>query len=84
LIAPRLGDLRIAAEGEPRRATRSSRVEPLRAMALLEHLEVEPQFLTEIAIRPPEAQDAFDARKQFSKTHGNCLGFRPALGAFVT
>ena len=49
LIAPGLGDLRLAAELEPRRAAGRGRVEPAGAVALFEHLAVEGELGRQVA-----------------------------------
>jgi hypothetical protein len=50
-VAPRLGDLRVAAKLQPGGAPRRRRIEPTGAMAICQHLQVEPQLLAEIALR---------------------------------
>ena len=71
LVAPRLGDLGLASELQPRGAPRRRGVEPAGAVTLFEHLEVEPQLLAELPVTASETERASGAREQFTQAHGS-------------
>ncbi len=70
LIAPRVGDLRLAAEIQSGGAARRRRVEAAGAVALFQHGEMEPQLLTELPLAPPKTERASGAREQLTQAHG--------------
>ncbi len=68
LIAPGLGNLRVAAELEPRGAPRRGGIEAARSVTLLEHLEMEAQLLAQLGRRARPIPKAPAARATSSRS----------------